>query len=128
MDRVRKDQRVEGWRTVAWERQVEPPPHDVGRGRGAAQRAQRVREPIRSHLTRLARQADHIADLTDRFGWKALVTNAAQQRLSLADAVLGSRHAYRIARLFHRRKSRVPIAPLLVTRDDHLEGLTSLLT
>jgi transposase len=46
----------------------------------------------------------------------------------LADAVFCSRNAYRIARIVNRLKRRVPIAPLLVTRDDHIEGLTSLLT
>jgi transposase len=56
------------------------------------------------------------------------VTNAAPQRLSLADAILCSRNAYRIARIFHRRKGRVHIAPLFVKRDDHIEGLTYLLT
>ena len=76
----------------------------------------------------MAREEDTIAALTARFGWKALVTNATQPRLALADAVLCSRHAYRIARLFNRLKSRVPIAPRCVTRADHLEGLTSLLT
>jgi transposase len=128
IDRVLKDQRVEGLLTVAWERQVEQQTHYVGRGRGSAKRAQRVREHIRYHITRIAREEAKIADLTARFGWKAFVTNAAQQRLSLADAVLCYRNEYRIERIFHRLKSRVHIAPLFVTRDDQIEGLTYLLT
>jgi transposase len=128
MARGLKEPRVEGVRTMAWERQVEQHPHAVGRGRGAAKRAQLLREHSRYHITRMAREADKIAALTARCGWKALVTNAAQQRWSLADAVLCSRNAYWIERIFHRLKSRVPIAPLLVTRDDQIEGLTSLLT
>jgi transposase len=126
--RVLQAQRVEGVLTVTWERQVEQQTHSVGRGRGSAKRAQPVREPIRSHITRMAREADPIAARTARCGWKALVTNATQQRLSLADAVFGSRNAYRIARIVNRLKSRVPRAPLCVTRDDHIEGLPSLLT
>lgn len=35
---------------------------------------------------------------------------------------------YRIERIFNRLKSRVHIAPLCVTRDDQIEGLTYLLT
>ena len=89
--RVLQEQRVEGLLTVTWERQVEQQTHDVGRGRGSAQRAQQVREHIRYHITRIAREEDTIAALTARFGWKAFVTNATQQRLSLADAVLCSR-------------------------------------
>jgi transposase len=38
------------------------------------------------------------------------------------------RNAYRIERIFNRLKSRVHIAPLYVKRDDHIEGLTYLLT
>ena len=126
--RVLQAQRVEGLLTVTWERQVEQQPHDVGRGRGSATRAQQVREHIRDHSTRIAREEAPIAALTARFGWKAFVTNATQQRLSLAEAVLCYRNAYRIERLFNRLKSRGPIAPLFVTRDDQIEGLTSLLT
>ena len=125
---VLKEQRVEGLLTVAWERQVEQQAHDVGRGRGSAKRAQQVREHIRYHITRIAREDDDIAALTARFGWKAFVTNATPQRLSLAEAVLCSRNAYRIERIFNRLKSRVPIAPLFVSRDDQIAGLTYLLT
>ena len=125
---VRKEPRVEGWLTVAWERQVEQPTHDGGRGRGSAKRAQQGRAPIRSHLTRMAREEDTIAALTARCGWKACVTNAPQQRRSVAEAVLCSRNAYRIERMCNRLTSRVPIAPLCGTRDDHIQGLTSLLT
>jgi hypothetical protein len=87
-----------------------------------------VPETTRSHLTRLTRQEDALVALVRRGGWQAWATTAAPPRLSLAAAVLGSRHASHIARLFNRLKSRVPRAPLCVARDDHIEGLTSLLT
>ena len=125
---VLKEQRVDGLLTVAWERQVERHTHYVGRGRGSAKREQRESEHIRYHITRITRQECLIAALTQRFGWKAFVTNAAPERLSLADAVLCYRNAYRIERIFNRLKSRVHIAPLFVTRDDQIEGLTYLLT
>ena len=128
MARGLQEQRVEGVLTVAWERQVEQQTHYVGRGRGSAQRAQQVREHIRYHITRIAREEDTIVALTARFGWKAFVTNATPQRLSLAEAVLCYRNEYRIERIFNRLKSRVHIAPLFVTRDDQIEGLTYLLT
>ena len=128
IDHVLKEQRVDGLLTVEWERQVERHTHYVGRGRGSATRAQRMSENIRYHITRITRQDGAIKTLSQRFGWKAFVTNAPQERLSLADAVLCYRNEYRIERIFNRLKSRVHIAPLYVKRDDQIEGLTYLLT
>src|SRR5712691_1371662 len=99
-----------------------------GPGARLAKRAQRVTEKIRSHIPHIARREGPIADLIQRCGWKAFVTNATQERLSLADAVLCSRNEYRLERIFHRLKSRVSIAPLFVKRDDQIQGLTYLLT
>ena len=48
--------------------------------------------------------------------------------MSLQDAVLSYRNEYRVERIFQRLKSRVHIAPLFVKRDEHIEGLTYLLT
>jgi transposase len=125
---VLKDHRVDGLLSVAWEKQVEQTTQYVGRGRGALSREKRVIEKIRSHITQIVRQEDHIADLRQRFGWKAFVTNAGPKRLSLQDAVLSYRNAYRVERIFQRLKSRVQIAPLFVKLNEHIEGLTSLLT
>src|SRR5207249_12316454 len=68
------------------------------------------------------------AGLRQRYGWKALVTNARPQRRSLEEAVLCYRHAYRVERVFNRLKSRLQIAPLFVKLNDQIEGLTYLLT
>ena len=100
----------------------------MGRGRGSASRGTRVIETVRYHITRIARHGDHVAALTQRFGWKAFVTNAVPTRLSLQDAVLCYRNEYRVERIFHRLKSRVHIAPLFVKLNDQIEGLTYLLT
>jgi len=128
IDTVLKEQRVEGLLRIAWEQQMERHTRYVGRGRGSVTRAQQVHETIRYHITRIERQTCPIAALQARFGWKAFVTNATQERLSLGDAVLCYRNAYRVERIFNRLKSRVHIAPLFVTRDDQIEGLTYLLT
>jgi len=125
---VLKAQRVGGLLSVAWEKQRERKTHYVGRGRGSASREKRVSKHTRSPITPIARQEDTIAALTQQCGWKAFVTNAGPTRLSLQDAVLCYRHAYRVERLCNRLKSRVHIAPLLVTLNDHIEGLTDLLT
>lgn len=120
--------RVEGWLAGAWERQVEPQRHYVGRGRGSAKRAPPVREHRRDHRTRLAREEDPSATRTARFGGTAFGANATHQRLALAEAVLCSRNADRSERIVNRLKSRGHIAPRGVTRDDQSEGRPSLLT
>jgi transposase len=121
-------QRVEGLLSVVWEQQVEQTTQYVGRGRGSVSRAKRVIQKSRSHITHIARQAANIAELCQRFGWKAFVTNATQKQLSLQDAVLCYRNAYRVERIFNRLKSRVHIAPLFVKLNEQIEGLTYLLT
>jgi transposase len=113
---------------VTGETQVVQTTQYVGRGRGSVHREKRVIQHTRSHITPIARQADPIAALRQRFGWKAFVTNAAPKRLSLQEAVLGYRNEYRVERLFNRLKSRGHIAPLFVKRNDQIEGLTYLLT
>jgi transposase len=120
--------RVDGLLSVAWEKEVEQKTQDVGRGRGSLSREKRVIQTTRSHITHIARQENQIADLSQRCGWKAFVTNAGQKRLSVQDAVLCYRNEYRVARIFNRLKSRVHIAPLFVKLNDQIEGLTYLLT
>src|SRR5215831_18441324 len=125
---VLKEYRVAGLLSVTWEKQVEQTTQYVGRGRGSVRREKRVIQKTRYHITHIARQADTIAALSQRFGWKAFVTNAGQKRLSLHDAVLCYRNEYRVERIFNRLKSRVHIAPLFVKLNEQIEGLTYLLT
>jgi transposase len=120
--------RVEGLLSVVWEKQSEQTTQYVGRGRGSVHREKRVLQKTRYHITHIARQADTIAAHSQRFGWKALVTNAGHRRLSLQEAVLCYRNEYRVERIFNRLKSRVHIAPLFVKRNEQIEGLTYLLT
>jgi transposase len=91
-------------------------------------RAKRVIQKTRYHITHIARQEDTIAAHNQRFGWKASVTNAGHTQLSLQEAVLCYRNAYRVERIFNRLKSRVHIAPLFVKLNEQIEGLTYLLT
>jgi len=128
IDRVLTEHRVEGLLSVAWEKQVEQTTQYVGRGRGALSREKRVIQKIRYHIIHIARQEDTIAARSQRFGWKAFVTNAGQERLSLQEAVLCYRNEYRVERIFNRLKSRVHIAPLFVKLNEQIEGLTYLLT
>ena len=128
IDKVLKEQQVEGLLQVEWQQEIERHTHYVGRGRGSATRQQRVTEHSRYHLPRITRQEGPSRALTQLFGWKAFVTNAPPERLSLSDAILCYRHEYRIERIFNRLKSRVHIAPLFVKLNNQIEGLTYLLT
>jgi transposase len=42
--------------------------------------------------------------------------------------VLSYRHEYRLERIVNRLKSRLHIAPMFVSREDHIQGLPYLLT
>ena len=120
--------RGDGLLSVTWDKQVEQKTQYVGRGRGSVSREKRVIQNIRYHITPIARQQDKSAALSQRLGWKAFVTNAGHKRLSLQHAVLCYRNDYRVERIFNRLKSRVHIAPLFVKLNEHIEGLTYLLT
>jgi len=128
IDRVLTAYRVAGLLSVTWEKQVEQTTQYVGRGRGSVSREKRVIQKTRYHIIHIARQADTIAALSQRLGWKAFVTNAGQKRLSLQEAVLCYRNEYRVERIFNRLKSHVHIAPLFVKLNEQIEGLTYLLT
>ncbi len=125
---VRTAPRVEGLRSGAWDKQVERQTRYLGRGRGSASRPQQVIEPTRAPIPRIARQADHLTGLRPRDGWKAFGTKARPPRRSLEEAVWCDRPASRVARVFNRLQGRLPSAPLFVTRNDHIEGLTDLRT
>ena len=62
-------------------------------------------------------------------GWRAYVTDAPINRLTLAQAVLTYREEWLIERGFHRLKG-VPLSldPVFVKRDDQVTGLTNLLS
>ncbi len=125
---VLKKYRVEGLLRVEFERQSEEKTRYVGRGRGSADRPRQVMKRVRYQITQVVREETKIAELIERFGWKAFVTNATKERLSLESALLCYRNEYRVERNFNRLKSRLNIAPLFDQRDDQIEGLTYLLT
>jgi hypothetical protein len=120
----RQAHRGAGVLRLAWAQPRAGPTPAVGRGRGAAKRAQRVTEPSRSPLPRLARRAGPLAERVHPWGGKALGTNAPHAHRAWAAAGLGARHASRLARLGHRLQSRGGRAPRWVTRADHSQGLT----
>jgi transposase len=62
-------------------------------------------------------------------GCRVFVTNASPERMSLEDAVLTYRDEYRIETNFARLKGQpLSIAPMYLTREDHIKGLIRLLS
>ena len=84
---------------------------------------------MRYQITAVSRQAEALAALQTMLGWRAYVTDAPVDRLTLAQAVLTYREEWLIERGFHRLKG-VPLSldPVFVKRDDQVTGLTNLLS
>jgi transposase len=123
------EQGATGLLTVTWERQETSRVHYVGPGRGGPNRRTTTERVVRYQITAVTRDEAAIERLVARMGWQAQVTNAAAERLSLGDAVLGYRAGTCVERAFHQLKDQpLGIRPLFVHRDDQVRGLTHLLT
>jgi transposase len=123
------EQGATGLLTVTWERQETSRVHYVGPGRGGPNRRTTTEQVVRYQITAVTRDEAAIERLVARMGWQAQVTNAAAERLSLGDAVLGYRAGTCVERAFHQLKDQpLGIRPLFVHRDDQVRGLTHLLT
>jgi transposase len=121
--------RVEGLLAYTFERQVEQRTQFVGRGRGTANRPQRIVEQVRYQITSVVRHAADITALKDTFGWRAYATDLPAEQLMLAEAVVMYRDEWLVERGFHRLKGApLSLTPLFVKRDDQVVGLIHLLT
>ena len=128
-DAIIQTYRVEGLLSYTFAREVETQTHYVGRGRGAADRPQRQMERVRYQITAVARHEVEITALKDTLGWRAYVTNAPAEQLSLTAAVRTYRNEWLIERGFHRLKDApLSVSPLFVKRDDQVVGLIHLLS
>jgi transposase len=126
---ILKDHEVEGLLGYSFERQEKRQIRYIGRGRGNPDRPKREFVTVRYQITAVTHQTEAIATLQETFGWRAYVTDAAAQQLTLEQAVLTYRDEWLIERGFHRLKG-VPLSlnPLFVKRDDQVVGLTNLLS
>jgi transposase len=126
---ILKAHEVVGLLNYTYERQEKRHQKYVGRGRGGPERPQQEIVTVRYQMTAITRQEEAIAALQKTFGWRAYVTDAPVEQLSLEQAVLTYRDEWLIERGFHRLKG-VPLSlsPLFVKRDDQVVGLTNLLS
>ena len=126
---VLKAHDVEGLLGYTFERQEKRQTKYLGRGRGGPDRPKQEIVTFRYQITAIVPQQEAIAALQKTFGWRAYVTDAAAEQLTLEQAVLTYREEWLIERGFHRLKG-VPLSlnPLFVKRDDQVVGLTNLLS
>lgn len=120
--------RVEGLLTYQAEKQTRQTESFVGRGR-ASNRPKQITETVRYQITSVQPQSEAITALEATLGWRAYVSNAPSDQLSLEDAVLGYRDEWIVEQGFHRLKGApLSIRPLFVQRDDQVKGLFRLLS
>jgi transposase len=126
---VLTEHEVTGLLEVAWTREENSRTRYVGRGRGGPNRPKKTEWTIRYQITAVRRNQPAIEDRVARLGWRAQVTNAPPQRLSLSDSVVAYRGGWSLERDFHLLKDRpLGIRPLYVRRDDQVLGLAHLVT
>jgi transposase len=120
---------VEGLLSYSFERQEKRQTKYLGRGRGNPNRPRQEIVTVRYQITAVTRQAEAIIACLKTLGWRAYVSDAPAEQLSLEQAVLAYRDEWIIERGFHRLKG-VPLSldPLFVKRDDQVAGLTNLLS
>jgi transposase len=127
IEKILQTQQVEEFFTVRYERQVERRVKQVGRGRGGPNRPHEVVERVRYQITAISWDEVAIEAARARCGWRAYVTTASPERLTLADAVKLYRQECRIERVFDRLKNRVNLSPMFVQEPKQVTGLTHLL-
>ena len=127
IEKILTTQKVEEFFTVRYARQVERGVKQIGRGRGGADRQHEVVEHVRYQITSIWWDEEAIEAARAQCGWRAYVTNAPVDRLSVADAVKLYRQECRIERVFDRLKHRVNLAPMFVQEPKQVTGLTHLL-
>jgi len=120
--------KVDGLLAVKYEKEVEEQVKYIGQGRGAKNRPQQIIQKIRYQITQAIPLEEKLDAKKKTLGWKAYVTDAEKECLSLQEAVLCYRKEYRVERIFNRLKSHLNIAPFFVQREDQVAGLTHLLT
>jgi transposase len=126
---ILKTRDVVGLLTYTFERQEKRQTHYLGRGRGNPHRPTRETVKARYQITAVVRQENAIAALRETMGWRAYVTNAPSEELSLEQALLVYRDEWLIERGFHRLKGApLSLDPMFVKRDDQVVGLTNLLS
>jgi transposase len=126
---IMKGQDVEGLLTYTFERQEKHQTRHIGRGRSSAERPKHEIITVRYQMIAVTRQEQAITELRKALGWRAYVSDAPAEQLTLEQAVLTYRNEWLVEHGFHRLKGTpLSLNPLFVQRDDQVAGLTNLLS
>jgi transposase len=113
---------------VSWQAEQSEKKCYGSRGRPKGDAKATLEVETRYRITGVKQLPAKIAEKERRLGWRALVTNAAVERLTLAGSVLTYREGGGEERVFHELKGKpLGIRPLFVTKDKQILGLTRLL-
>jgi transposase len=86
-------------------------------------------EEARFVIKKVVVNQDVLRDRIARLGWRAYVTNATAKEWSLQEVILAYRGEWRIEHGFHLLKGNtLSIAPLYLTKSEHIRGLLCLLS
>jgi transposase len=97
-------------------------------GRPSEAAVAEVAVEVRYRISKVSRNEAAIEEKQKRMGWRAFVTNAPEQRLSLEGSVLTYREGGGLERPFHELKGApLGIRPLFVKLEAQIVGLTRLL-
>jgi transposase len=128
-DAILKTHEVEGLLTYTFECQEKRQTKYIGPGRGNAERPKHEIVTVRYQITAATRREEAIAAFQKTLGWRAYVSDAPTEQLTLEQAVLTYRDEWLIEHGFHRLKGApLSLNPLFVKRDDQVVGLTNLLS
>jgi transposase len=120
---ILKRRRVEGLLEVSYVREVQQ-----RRVRKYGHRPARTEERVR-YVIQVQRNGAAIRAARRLMGWRLYAVTAAQEQMSLTEAVWAYRGAPRIERDFRRLKGHpLGLRPLYVQRDDHARGMVRLLS
>ena len=118
---------VEGLLEVKWEKEETSKKHYGKSGRPKAGAVAKEEVQMRYKISEVKRDEEKIKQRQERLGWRAEVTNAPQERLSLAASVLTYREGAGLERPFHQMKDEpLGIRPLFVKKEGQIKGLTRL--
>jgi len=124
-----KEHGVDDFLTYTFERQEKRQTKYIGRGRGNPERPKREIVTVRYQILVVARQEEALATHQKTLGWRAYVSDAPAEQLTLEHAVLTYRDEWVIERGFHRLKGGpLSLNPLFVRNDNQVVGITNLLS
>jgi transposase len=128
IEAIEKEHQVEGLLSVVMQREEKQRKRYSKPGRPGEAAQAKVEAEVRYRITQVRRNNEQIEEKQKRMGWRALVSNASEQKLTLAGSVLTYREGGSLERPFHQIKDKpLGIRPLFVKLPEQVLGLTRLL-